>query len=182
MNKKICVVIPSRNETLLIRTINQVFVSAEFPDDIEIRVVLDGWDLTPNGKITQEMVDLFIHQVSLLHEMALRDIRIKIMQVSGEAKGVRHALNWALAETDATYFIKLDAHCDFSRGWDSELIRSYEQEGRETLIIPRIQSMDPDTFKYGGRFFDYLYINSDIHQCHWPEYATDRKHENLCVK
>jgi len=170
VSKKICVVIPSRNETLLTRTVKQYFSSAKNPDDIKIDVILDGWDIFANNKSNQAIIDIYRKQIEEIKQMAESDQRITIHDLP-DSLGVRHALNLALAKTDATYFIKLDAHCDLSPNWDVELIKSYEEAGLETLIIPRIRSMDPETFVYGTRFFDYLYIDSNIHQRHWPEYA-----------
>ncbi len=170
MRQAICVVIPSRNETLLSRTVNQYLAAAKFPNDVEIAVVLDGWDVRPKGKITQELADAYKRQIHDIKALAAIDPRIVVHELP-EAKGVRHALNRVVATTTCKYFIKLDAHCELSQNWDDELIKSYEDAGLETLIIPRICSLDPETFQHGDRFFDYLYIDSDIHQRHWPEYA-----------
>ena len=171
MKQAVCVAIPSRNETLLLRTVKQYLAAAKFPNDVEIAVVLDGWDVKPRGdKITQELVDVYKRQIHDIKALAAIDPRIVIHELP-EPKGVRHALNLVCATTDCEYFIKLDAHCELSPNWDDELIKSYQAAGLETLIIPRIRSLDPDTFVKGDRFFDYLYIDSDIHQRHWPEYA-----------
>ena len=169
-NNKICVVIPARNETLVCRTALQFLAMAQQPADVEIVVVLDGWDLQPAGKVTQEYADAYKREWEAVQALASSDPRIMVYNLE-VSKGVRHALNHALAYTDCTYFIKIDAHCELSYHWDYELRSSYDGAGLQTLIIPRIRSLDPDTFAMGDRFFDYLYIDSDIHQRHWPEYG-----------
>lgn len=170
MNDQICIIIPSRNEPLLTRTVQQYLHAAERPDRVEVFVILDGWDIKAEGKIDQEMVSAYQLELERIHHLADRDSRVRLLEFK-ESRGVRVAANQAAALTEAAYLIKLDSHCELSPGWDVELQSSYDVSGKDTLIIPRICGLDPNTFDHGTRFFDYLYIDSDIHQRHWPEYA-----------
>ncbi len=166
---KICIIIPSRNEPILIDTILQFQASAKHPEDVRIFAILDGWDFEPTPKVTQELADQFKKDIAALHVLAEQDPRITVFNRT-EAMGVRAAANTAAALTDATYVMKIDAHCELSQNWDEHLIRQYEEAGLETLIIPQMVSLDGDTRKWGKRIFSHCYLDQNVHQHYWPEY------------
>jgi len=171
MNNRICVAIPSRNELYLTRTVKQFFASAKAPDDVEIWVVLDGWDKTPD-RMGQAVFDQYRQQQDEIKAMADADSRIHIIE-HDIPQGVRVAANKPAALTEARYFMKIDAHTELSPNWDYELRTAYDYAGYESLIIPRICSMDPEhNFEHGTRWFDHCYIDPNIHQKLWADYKT----------
>jgi len=107
------VLIPSRNEEWLQRTIDDVL--AHRRADTEVIVVLDGaWPAEP------------------LHDHP--DLHIIHRSVS---TGQRASVNEAARLSMARYVMKLDAHCAVSEGFDVELIRAAGELGEDVTQIPR---------------------------------------------
>ena len=163
MNKKIAIAIPCRNELLCCRTVKQFFASAIHPEDIEIWIVLDGWDFKRDDKFKAAYEAVF--------KMAENDSCIHIIE-HDKSLGVRVAANRVAAQTQASYIMKIDSHCELSVGWDVQLINTYDEYELETLIIPEMRSLDPDTFKLGNRFFGACSIDPNIHQHYWMDFPA----------
>ncbi len=113
----ISVIIPSRNEQFLSRTIQDLLEKAE--GDIEIIAVLDGyWDNPSNDK-----------RVRLIHR--------------GEVKGMRNAINSAVAIAQGEYIMKIDGHCMVDQGFDVKLVTDCEDDW---IVIPRRKRLDAENW------------------------------------
>lgn len=109
---ELAVLIPSRNERWLKNTVEDVLAASQ--PTTEVIVVLDGaWPVEP------------LHQ----------DARVSLLYLP-ESRGQRAAVNLAARITTAKYIMKLDAHCRVAEGFDTELIRTAKQLGREVTQVP----------------------------------------------
>lgn len=147
---EISVIIPSRNEKYLGQTINDLIAKAA--GSIEIIVVLDGY--WPNPIIKDDKV-IYIHR--------------------GLARGMRNAINSAVAISKGKYILKCDAHCMFDEGYDVKLISDCKDNW---VCVPRRYALDPEKWalvdnpKYP---IDYMYLTHDLHGEVWSEKNKDPK-------
>lgn len=144
---KVSVVIPSRNERFMARTVNDVLAKAR--GDLEVIVVLDGYWPKPET-----------HGDGTTHEVNWEDPRVKVLHF-GEAQGMRQGINGAARIATGDFLMKLDAHCMLSEGFDVAL---QEQCDRNTIVVPRRYSLDPENWKFketGKKPVDYHYLS-------WP--------------
>lgn len=128
MNQKLSIVIPSRNEPHLAKTVNDLLSKAK--GEIEIFAILDGW--WPSGD-----------EIS-------NDPRVNYLHFS-EARGMRNAINSGVAVSDGGYIMKTDAHCLFSEGYD-ETLKKYHQDN--WVQIPRRYALDVVNWKIEERSDD----------------------------
>ena len=116
------VVIASRNEKYLQKTILDLLSKAK--EEIEIIVTLDGsWS---------EVCD---------------DPRVSYIHFT-KARGMRNALNSAVAVARCKYILKTDAHCMFADGFDVVLKRDHRHK---TILIPRRYALDPEKWEIEKR-------------------------------
>ena len=106
------VLVPSRNEMFLKRTVEDVLANARA--DTEVIVVLDGAPAV---------------------EPLVQHDRLTVV-ILPESIGQRAATNLAARLSDARYVMKLDAHCSVAEGFDAELIRAAGELGRDVTQIP----------------------------------------------
>ena len=107
------VLIPSRNEMFLKRTVDDVLKNIRA--DTDIIVVLDGaWPTEP----------LPDHpRLTVIHH--------------SESHGQRAATNEAARLSNAKYVMKLDAHCMVAKGFDAELISTALRLGSSVTQVPK---------------------------------------------
>lgn len=117
MNRKLSVVIPSRNERFLQATIDSLLAGAT--GDIEILACLDGY--WPDPPLRE-------------------DPRVRVLHWS-EPRGMRPSENTAIAVATGDFLMKLDAHCLVAPGYDEALTAACEPG---TLVVPTRHSIDPD--------------------------------------
>jgi glycosyltransferase involved in cell wall biosynthesis len=152
----VSVLIPSRNERFLGRTIADVLAKAEGP--IEILVSLDndhGW--------AQEPLPQTRNVVYLQHAQPL-GMRAGLAQLARAAQG--------------EWLFKLDAHCIVCPGFDTQLVQS----GRDNQItIPRRFKLDEKTWQPKSDFIDYEHFiwprkfrPISLHGFRWDERTTSR--------
>lgn len=108
----VSVIIPARRERFLDKTI--LDVQKKFRGDFEIIVTLDGWWSPP------------INGVSYIHNK--------------EARGMRTAINQAVAIAKGKYVMKLDAHCMVDKGIDEKLKKVHQENW---VQVPRRKRYDP---------------------------------------
>jgi hypothetical protein len=108
---ELSILIPSRNEMFLSRTIDDILTHSEA--DTEVIAVLDGqWANPP---------------------VAQND-KVNIIYVP-EAIGQRAATNLACRLSKSKYVMKVDAHCSFDQGFDRKMIEVFnELEGNVTMV------------------------------------------------
>lgn len=127
------VIIPSRNEKYLEKTIREVLTKAR--GEIEVLPVLDGWIPDP--------------------QIITNDDRVRFIH-NPEAIGQRQSINKAAREAKGKYIMKLDAHCSLDEGFDVKLAADCEYDW---TVIPRMYNLDVKTWlpKLKKRT-DYMYI------------------------
>lgn len=128
---KLSVIVPSRNEPYLTKTINDILVKAT--GDIEVIVVLDGWKPDPPLK---------------------DDPRVKVVRHE-ESLGMRHAINSAAAVAQGEFIMKCDAHVMFGEGFDEILARDCEYDW---TVVPSRYSLDADNWERSYGPIQYLYL------------------------
>lgn len=140
---KVSVIIPSRNETFLQKTIWDILAKAK--GDIEIIAVLDGY-----------WVDVTISEP-----------RVKYLHL-GRPTGMRNAINSGAAIATGEYLMKCDAHCMFDEGFDIKLAADCKDNW---IVIPRRYALDgrkwkliEDNPKYP---VDYMYLSPALHGVVW---------------
>jgi len=158
-NKKLSVIIPSRNERFMPETVDDIFNKAS--GDIEVIVVLDG-----------SIPDRLPKQRNNLGYLVFEP-----------ARGMRASINAATEVASGEYLLKCDAHCMFAQGFD-EVLEADMQDN--WIVIPRRCRLDPinwDTEKGGKSAIDYHYLdfpdpfkNHDggMHGVEWPQRAKER--------
>lgn len=158
-NKKVSIVIPSRNERYLQRTIQDIFEKAT--GDVEVIAVLDGY--WPDPPIEDHP------KLTLIHR---------------DKHGMRDSINVAASIARGAYLLKCDAHCMFSPGFDEVLKEDFQDDW---VVIPRRKSLDvgEDGLGWGIKNkppVDYHYLSwpwekpheIGMHGIQWPERAKER--------
>ena len=104
VNYDISIVIPSRNEMFLKKTIEDILDKSR--GKTEVIAVLDGaWADPPIKDDTR---------VTLIHH--------------AQSVGQRAACNQAVKLSNAKYIIKCDAHCGFDEGFDVKLLEDIKDD------------------------------------------------------
>lgn len=158
MAPRVSMLIPSRNEQFMPRTVQDIFEKAV--GDIEVVVVLDGY----------------------LCELPKHSNLIVIQK--GTKQGMRAAINSAAHTSHGKYLCKCDAHCMFAPGFDEALAAECEDNW---MVIPRRYSLDAERWcvdNTGKAPVDYHYLscpwnNGDgwvMHGAVWKERAKERQH------
>lgn len=114
---KLSILIPARNEQFISNTVNSILKNKR--GDTEILIGLDGaWADPP-------IVD---------HP------DVKILYVS-ESIGQRAMQNKLAKLSKSRYVAKCDAHCDFSEGFDVELMKTFEELGDNITVAPMMLNL-----------------------------------------
>lgn len=139
---KISVLLPARNEQFLQRTIDDLFAKAA--GEIEVVVSLDGYDPNP----------------PLVERKGLVIIR------KPRVEGLRAGINSAAAVATGDYYLRSDAHCLYSEGFDEVLKRDHQPDW---VVVMRRYSLDPDRW---CRRDDKLHVDYHYLSCPWtnPEF------------
>ena len=131
---KLTVIIPSRNEIFLNKTIEDLLNKAR--GDVEIIAVLDGY--WPD-QLPEDQRVIYIHW--------------------GKVHGMRSGQDAAAAIASGDYLMKCDAHCMFKEGFDLELIKASRPDW---VQIPRRYSLDAENWKKYKYARDYLYLTYPV--------------------
>jgi len=129
---KTSVIIPSRDEELLARTVEEVFAKAR--GDVEVIVVLDG----PTSYPLPECPNLVVID-------------------KPRAEGLRAAINDAARVARGKYLLKIDAHSAISEGFDEVLQRDCDDDW---VVSPRYFKLNTET--WGAKtnwLIDYFYLS-----------------------
>ena len=117
MAKDLSILIPSRNEMFLARTIEDILANIEA--DTEIIAVLDGkWADPPVPQ----------------HE------RVNLVYLP-ESIGQRAATNLACRLSNAKYVAKVDAHCSFDKGFDKKMLEAFKETGDNVAMVPTMRNL-----------------------------------------
>lgn len=120
--KMLSIIIPSKTEKFLMKTILDVLEKATGP--IEVLPVLDGYE-PPENEIVN---DPRVHY-------------IRLPQASHTQK--RHGINYAVSICKGDYVMSLDAHCMMAPGFDEVLKRDYEEN---SVVVPRRHRLDAENW------------------------------------
>jgi glycosyltransferase involved in cell wall biosynthesis len=154
----ISILIPSRNEIFLTKTIKDVLAKAE--GEIEVVVNLDE-------NIPDEIID--DKRVSYIHPR--------------RPMGMRWGINACVARSSGDYLMKIDGHCMFEQGFDKVLLADMQDNW---IVIPRRHSLDAENWAIlqngkSGRDYHYLCFPKPgkehdwgIHGIEWPERSRER--------
>jgi glycosyltransferase involved in cell wall biosynthesis len=112
------IIIPSRNEQFLARTVQDILENIEA--DTEITVVLDG-----------QWADPPVPQ----HE------RVNVIYIP-ETIGQRAAANIACKLSKAKFVMKVDAHCLFDKGFDRKMIAEMKEDWTAVPIMKNLHAFD----------------------------------------
>jgi len=156
---KVSVLIPSRNEQFLSKTVKDVLSKAR--GDIEVVTVLDGYWPNP-----YDLPD---------------DPRLIVIHRS-ESQGMRPAINSAASVATGLYLMKLDAHCMVAEGFDDTLASECDDDW---VVIPRRYSLDAENWviKKDKPAIDYHYLSypladkedGGMHGRYWRERCVEHK-------
>lgn len=130
------VIIPSRNEQFLNKTVDDLLAKAE--GEIEIIVVLEGY--WPEPALNPDPRVVIIHH--------------------GQPQGMRQAINAAAAIARGEYLMKIDAHCMVDEGFDIKLKADCEDNW---VVIPRRKRLDPENWTFAETHkpdIDYMYLSA----------------------
>ena len=121
------ILIPSRNEIFLSRTIRDILDQSE--SDIGVIAVLDGALADPPVP-DDPRVTIIYHQ---------------------ESVGQRAATNDAARLSNAKYVMKVDAHCSFDKGFDRIMIADMQDDWTMTPLMKNLHAFDWVCDKCGNR-------------------------------
>src|SRR3972149_3357358 len=149
---KVSIIIPSRNEQYLQRTVQDVYDKAT--GDFEVIVGL-------NGKTEFEIPSKFPN-LRIIEEAQNIGLKPMINKLAKEARG--------------KYIYKSDSHCMFGKGFDEILQADIEDDW---IVTPRFYVLDADKWAWqDDRFYDYFYLCCPFTDPkgirfkaggHWPE-------------
>lgn len=128
---KVTIVLPSRNEPFLQKTVDEIFKNAKGP--VEVIAVLDAYWPDPPLKPHDDMV--------IVHK--------------GDVAGMRSNINTAARMATGKYFMKLDAHCMLGEGFDEILKADCE---KNWIAVPSRYSLDGDKWQRTRGPHDYLFL------------------------
>lgn len=149
----VSIVIAARNEKYLPKTVNDILAKAH--GDIELIVVLDGYWPTEYSK----------------------DPRVNYIHFTNP-RGMRQALNSAVALARKEYLMKSDAHCMFADGFDEVLKKDCKDNW---VVVPRRYPLEPEKWVIEERTddkypCDYEYLDPiDLHGVNWLQKRDERK-------
>src|SRR3989344_7204803 len=99
----VSVIIPSRNEIFLSKTIQDILAKAQ--GEIEVIAVLEGyWPQEEKREFWSTPAIIDDPRVIYLHH--------------GQPKGLRRSMNEGVAIAKGRFVMKVDAHCMFGEGFD----------------------------------------------------------------
>lgn len=164
---KVSVIIPSRNERFLVKTVTDLLQKAA--GDIEVIVVLD--ERPPD-------------------EPFPNDKRLTVLQ-QPTPKGMRAGNNWAASVATGDYLMKTDGHCLFAEGFDVAMAADCDDDW---LAIPRRKRLNaeqwvvedpertpldyhyldcPTTNPGGYQFHGVIWLRRSIERYGKPEFLID---------
>ena len=129
---KVSIIIPSRNEEYLSRTVDEVFNKAT--GEMEVIVILDG---TTKHSIPKQRQGLTIIKKQ-------------------DSKGLRSAIKDASNIAKGKYLLKMDAHSAVSKGFDEVLKKDCEDNW---VVVSRYHELDVNTWEQKSTLHeDYFYL------------------------
>jgi len=155
---KVSIIIPSRNEAYLRRTIQDIYEKAT--GEFEVIVGFDGPPY-------QEFNCPNLRTVNFPDVVGLRT-QINVLSILAKGK----------------YIFKVDAHCSFGKGFDEILANDMKDNW---IMVPRFYVLKPETWEWQDeRHYDYFYLCCPFTDPrgfrfkaggHWPERTLERENK-----
>jgi len=151
------VVIPSREDSYLVKTVEDLLDNARGP--VEVVIVLDGY--WPKGYVWDDDRVVVVHIGS-----------------SKNPLGMRACINTGMRVASGEYVMKTDEHCSFEEGFDVKLKADC---GDDWVVVPRRYRLDADKWEIiedGRPPIDYMYIENKggyLHGTLWNEMHYKKK-------
>ena len=123
------ILIPSRNEMFLARTIQDILEHAE--TDIEVIAVLDGARANPPVPQHEQVNVIFLQKPI----------------------GQRAATNMAARSSRGKYVMKVDAHCAFAQGFDRVMLEDITPDVTMVPILHRLWAFDWECYRCGWKMY-----------------------------
>lgn len=117
MQYKLSVLIPSRSEEFLAKTIQDILENMS--DQTEVIAVLDGQWASPSISQHPRVTVVYL-PVSI---------------------GQRSATNLACRLSKAKYVLKVDAHCAFDKDWDLKMFEAFEKTGDNVTLVSTMRNL-----------------------------------------
>lgn len=155
------VIIPSRNEIFLDKTILDVLNKAS--GEIEVFPILDGYD-------TKRIEDPRVHYIHFQ-----------------ERRGMRKGINEGIALSKGKYIMKSDAHCMYEYGFDQNLMRDCDENW---VVVPRRMRLEGETWTLENPHrtpFDYCFMDSPFRKerfmgnPNWLDKNKDPKFKDILI-
>lgn len=161
MSDLISVVIPSRNEIYLNKTVEDILKKAE--GNIEVIVTTDGYWSKP----------------------IIEDEKVRYIHLT-KPRGMRNAINMGVAVAKGKYILKSDAHCLFDEGFDIKLMADMQSNW---VVIPQRKRLDAENWCVKEIDYkpdvDYEYLSypgnpkdwggAGLHGRQWNDRTRERK-------
>lgn len=133
---KLSVIIPSRNEKYLEKTVDDLFAKAR--GDVEVVVLCDE-----------------------TYQPLKERPNLRVIQKKGKP-GLRSAMNQAIEAATGKYIMKTDGHCMFGEGFDTILMAECDDNW---VVIPRRYSLIPESWEINharpivdGEYYVFPYV------------------------
>ncbi|PJE65245.1 hypothetical protein COU91_02705 [Candidatus Saccharibacteria bacterium CG10_big_fil_rev_8_21_14_0_10_47_8] len=155
------VVIPSRNEQFLRKTIEDLLIKAE--GEVEVIVILDDFQPTETA--------------------LLKDPRVRYIPFDTPV-GLRHGMNVGVDAAKGEFIMKSDGHCMFDEGFDVKLAADCQ---KNWIVVPRRKRLDAENWcvqDVGKVDVDYEHISfpdnpsdfggAGLHTRQWNKRTVER--------
>lgn len=136
---RLSILIPSKNEPLLQKTVEDIL--SKITDDTEILIGMDGYDRSDSN--VKQVGDL----IKGLQALDVDYSRINIIY-EYPAIGQRAITNKLAELAKGEYIMKCDAHVSFSKGFDTALLSEIDNK---TILAPLLLVLDPVTWAVNGK-------------------------------
>lgn len=137
------IIIPARNEKYLQKTVEDILEHIE--GDTEVLVGLDG-GVDSDFATRENNVLFFCKQESI---------------------GQRAMQNFLVAQSEAKYIMKVDAHCSFSQGFDRKMMEAMDDK---TIMSPYMMRLDAENWTIMPQNPTSMYVfDTDLVMQHWRE-------------
>jgi glycosyltransferase involved in cell wall biosynthesis len=146
----VSIIVPSRNETYLIKTLHDLLSKAR--GEIEILCCLDGYWGLPGETLPSDPRVHYLHR--------------------GKAAGMRENINAAAAIAKGQYLLKCDAHTLWAEGYDVALVEACADDW---VMIPRRYALDPEAWA-----FDESQPSKYPIDYHYLSYPFERPDDPTC--
>lgn len=156
MSIKLSVVVPSWKDPLLFKTIHSLLDNSELGDQLEIIAVLDGYYMPK--------------------EYIIEDPRVRYLHL-GQNSGMREAINAGVRISRGEFFMRLDEHCSFGKGYDRILTEACQPN---QIMTARRYFLDPVKWEVMDiPYIDYeklvIQDNKKFSGSRWNSRAEERK-------